>query len=620
MSYTSIKDCIKDLETTDQLVRIKSEVDPYLVMAEVQRRAYLNQAPAILFENVKGSKFPAVSNLFGTMDRAQYIFRDTLELVSMAVQMKADPVDFAKHYIKKLALNPAKLFKFATVGMSSLPKKVSSAPVMQNTCRVEDLPQVHCWPKDGGSFITLPQVFSMDDSQKIMKANLGMYRVQLSGNEYIQNQEVGMHYQIHRGLGIHHQEALRKNKPLQVSIFVGGPPAHTLAAVMPMPEGLSELLFAGMLAGRRFRYHENQGSIVSAEADFCITGEIEDQLKPEGPFGDHLGYYSLDHPFPVMKVNQVYHREEAIWPFTVVGRPPQEDTVFGQLIHSITSSMVPVSISGVHELHAVDAAGVHPLLLAKGSERYTPYKKNNMKPQELLTQANAILGFNQCSLAKYLFIVAKEDSAGLDIHDVESFFEYVLKRVDWQRDLHFQTRTTMDTLDYSSEGLNEGSKVVVPAYGEVKLSLCKELPRSLSGRSLPSVNKIKLAMQGVLLFEMPSFNNYDSEKHLVENLEKQLEHVDMPDVALIILCDDADFCSDTFNNFLWTCFTSSNPSHDIYGVGSFTKFKHWGCTGPLIIDARHKPHMAPPLHEDPDTVQKVEELMISEPNLKSILS
>lgn len=621
MSYLNLADCLKDLEATHQLVRIKSEVDPDLVMAEIQRRAYLNQAPAIYFENIKGSKFPAVSNLFGTSKRAQYIFRDTLELVSMAVQMKADPVDFARHHLRKLAFKPAKFFKFAAVGLSSLPKKVSRSPVMHSTCKLEDLPQIRCWPEDGGAFATLPQVFSLNPEapNKVMQANLGMYRVQISGNDYDQNKEVGLHYQIHRSIGIHHQAALSKNEPLKVSIFLGGPPAHTLAAVMPMPEGLSELLFAGMLAARRFRYQEYEGHIVSAEADFCITGEIDRQVKPEGPFGDHLGYYSLKHDFPLMQVKDVYHRKGAVWPFTVVGRPPQEDTAFGELIHSITSAMVPVSIPGVHELHAVDAAGVHPLLLAIGSERYTPYQKDRSKPQELLTQANAILGFNQCSLAKYLWIVSKEESNGLDIENVEDFFKYVLQRVNWQRDLHFHTQTTMDTLDYSSDGLNVGSKVVVAAHGEKIRSLCTELPKDLSCRDLRAKN-IKLAMSGVVLLELEKFQSYESEPSLVHKLAASLAGLDLIDVAMFVLCDDAEFAASRFDNFVWTCFTSSNPSHDIYGVDEFTLFKHWGCRGPLIIDARHKPHMAPALYEDPGSVRQVEKLMVREPHLKKFLS
>src|SRR5690606_37647805 len=262
----------------------------------------------------------------------------------------------------------------------------------------------------------------------IMKANLGMDRIQLSGNDYIPGQEVGLHYQLHRGIGIHQAKANAKGQPLKVSIFVGGPPSHPLSAVMPLPEGLSEMTFAGALGNRRFRYfYDDEGYCISADADFVITGTVmPHENKPEGPFGDHLGYYSLTHPFPLMKVSRVYHKKNPVWSFTVVGRPPQEDTSFGALIHEITGNAIPKEIPGVHEIHAVDAAGVHPLLFAIGSERYTPYLKER-RPQEILTIANHILGSNQLSLAKSLFICAKEDDPSLHVHDVARFLVHMLE-------------------------------------------------------------------------------------------------------------------------------------------------------------------------------------------------
>ena len=252
--------------------------------------------------------------------------------------------------------------------------------------------------------------------------------------------------------------------------------------------------------------------MISADADFCITGTITGETKPEGPFGDHLGYYSLAHPFPVMKVETVTHREGAIWPFTVVGRPPQEDTSFGHMIHTITTPMVPVSLPGVSALHAVDAAGVHPLLLSIGSERYVPYETR--RPQEILTQANAILGFNQCSLAKYLVIAAANDDPDLDIDDIPAFLDHVLRRVDWRRDLHFQTRTTIDTLDYSGTGLNEGSKVVIAAAGDPIRALTTAVPADLT---LPDrLTDPRMALPGILTVTAPAFSDYETESKRVE--------------------------------------------------------------------------------------------------------
>ena len=603
-----LRACIDDLARAGKLTRIKDEVSPDLEMAEIQRRAYAQGAPALLFERVKGTPFPCVANLFGTKERATYIFRHTLDLVRQAVLIKADPAAFLKGVPAGLLKDPLLYMRLPMAGLTSLPKKVSPsrAPVMQCKTTLSQLPAIKSWPMDGGPYVTLPQVLSQDpDRPGPMNVNVGMYRVQIAGNNFIPDHEMGLHYQIHRGIGVHHTKAAARGEPLRVSVLVGGHPAHTVAAVMPLPEGLSELVFAGMLAGRRFRYAMDQGHMIGAEADFCIVGTITGETKPEGPFGDHLGYYSLTHDFPLMKVEAVYHGPDAIWPFTVVGRPPQEDTTFGELIHEITGPMVPVSLPGVSALHAVDAAGVHPLLLAVGSERYTPYKSSNdTGPQELLTQASAILGFNQCSLAKYLLIIDGKDTQAPSIDDTAHFLTHVLERIDLSRDLHFHTRTTMDTLDYSGEGLNQGSKLVIAATGQPRRRLTSAVPISLN---LPAHFKDpRLALPVILLVNGPQFRSHGDGS--IDVLTAHLADQNLDGVALIVVCDDSEFCSRSLNNFLWVTFTRSNPSHDCHGVRSFTRFKHWGCEGPLVIDARLKPHHAPPLIEDPEVMRRVDEM------------
>ncbi|MGE0636995.1 MAG: UbiD family decarboxylase [Bacteroidia bacterium] len=604
MGYNSLRECINDLEKNKQLVRIKEEVDPSLEMAAIHLRVHEAGGPAVYFENIKGSKFPAVSNLFGTTERSRFIFRDSLKTVKKLVALKADPTAFIK--------NPFEYAELPFHAFNALPRKKYRIPHL--TANISDLPQIKCWEKDGGAFITLPQVFTEDiDKPGVMNGNLGMYRIQLSGNEYVQEKEIGLHYQLHRGIGVHQTKANAKGQPLKVSIFVGGPPSHSFAAVMPLPEGLSELTFAGVLGARRFRYAIIDGYVISTDADFVITGEVyPNENKPEGPFGDHLGYYSLKHDFPLMRVHKVYHRKDAIWPFTVVGRPPQEDTAFGNMIHEIAGAMVPASIPGLHDVHAVDASGVHPLLLALGSERYTPYLKER-KPQEILTIANHILGFNQMSLAKYLIIAAKNDNPDLDTHDVQPFFRHVLERVDWTRDLHFHTRTTIDTLDYSGTDINSGSKVVIAAAGERKRELGTSLPADFTlpeGFSHP-----RIAMPGVLILEVRNskLEVEKLEKHLLSNTQL------LTSFPLIVLVDDSDFTSKTLNNFLWVTFTRSNPSHDIYGVDSFTEHKHWGCKGSLIIDSRIKPHHAPVLEKNPEIEKRVDALGVKGKSLHGFI-
>lgn len=588
MGYKSLSDCVQDLKRQNQLICVTESVDPYLEVAEIQRRLYLQGGPAVLFQNLKGCRFPAVCNLFGTKERARYILRHGFEKIQKGLRLKADPSPLFKR--------PWRYAPLLKSAVHALPKRVRKAPILAHQTRISQLPQIHSWPKDGGAFITLPQVCSLDPERPSpLRSNLGMYRVQLSGNDYVADEEIGLHYQIHRGIGVHHSSAKKRGEPLKVSIFIGGPPAHSLAAVMPLPEGMSELLFAGALSGRRFRYVEKDGHLLSADADFCITGTIEPtRTKPEGPFGDHLGYYSLTHDFPVMRVEGVYHRPDAIWPFTIVGRPPQEDSQFGWLIHELTGPVVSTELPGVHALHAVDAAGVHPLLFALGSERYVPYGER--EPQEILTQANAVLGFGQCSLAKYLLIAAQEDIPDLDIHDEAAFIQHVLERVDWKRDLHFQTQTTMDTLDYSGTGLNKGSKVVWAAAGAKKRELGTHVPSTLS---LPEgFENPQLVLPGVLAIQG---------KGDCEQLCRYWEQApSLEAYPLVVIVDDSAFTSATLNNFLWVTFTRSNPSHDIYGVGAEITHKHWGCTGPLVIDARIKPHHAPPLEEDAGVSARVD--------------
>lgn len=582
---------IDDLAASKQLLRIKEEVDPHLVMASIHLRVHAQQGPAILYENVKGSKYRAVSNLFGTIARSRFLLRHQWRRVEQAVALRANPMAALRH--------PLQYARTGLAALNALPRKVSFNTNDFEEIKLEDLPQIHHWPMDGGSFVTLPQVYTEAPAQPgILHANLGMYRIQLCGNDYISNAEAGLHYQLHRGIGIHHTQAQRAGLPLQVSCFVGGHAAHSLAAVMPLPEGLSEMTFAGLMAGRRFRYaYDPAGNAVSMDADFVLTGEVlPGENKDEGPFGDHLGYYSLAHPFPLLRIKKVYARKRGIWAFTVVGRPPQEDTAFGALIHELTGAAVQQEIPGVQEVHAVDAAGVHPLLLAIGSERYTPYL-GQKRPAEILTQAHRILGTGQLSLAKYLFILAPTDGT-VSTSDEYGFLQYFLERVVWERDLHFSTRTTIDTLDYSGTDINSGSKLVLAAYSDRRRVLGTTVPTSL--QELGAVR----VMPGILALSYERFTDYKTAAAQLSTLTQligdRLSSQEQDAFPLIVLCDEPAFAAAHINNFVWVAFTRSNPSHDVYGVNSFESFKHWGCHGPLVIDARAKPHHAPVLKEDPE--------------------
>jgi 4-hydroxy-3-polyprenylbenzoate decarboxylase len=602
MGYTNLQDCLSDLEARGELVRIDTQMDPSIEIGAVQRRVFEAGGPALLFTNVKGTTFPMAANVFGTLDRVRYIFRDTLDTVERLLKLKVDPFAALKRPWQYLGAPRAM--------WNSMPRTVQEGAVLANTTTISELPHLKSWPMDGGAYVTLPQVYTESPKKPgYARSNLGMYRVQLTGNDFEKDQEVGLHYQIHRGIGHHHAEAIDRREPLDVNVFVGGPPAMTLAAIMPLPEGIAELLFAGVLGGQRMRMVRRGKELpILAEADFCICGKVySTHQKPEGPFGDHLGYYSLKHDFPVLHVEKVYHRDGAVWPFTTVGRPPQEDTMFGTFIHELTAELIPSVFAGVHEVHAVDAAGVHPLLLAIGSERYVPYAEERI-PQELLTCGLSLLGNTQTSLSKYCLIAAREDDDALTAHNVPGFFRHMLERTDFTRDLHFITRTTMDTLDYSGISLNQGSKLLWAATGPKRRDLAYELTGHLP---LPEgFSEPRIFAPGILVVQGPAHDKgRDQHDPRMRELAEALEHAEGLDgFPLIVVADDSSFTVEDWNAFLWVTFTRSDPATDMYGVHEFTHCKHWGTRGPLIVDARLKTYHAPPLEPDPDVEKRVDAL------------
>jgi 4-hydroxy-3-polyprenylbenzoate decarboxylase len=601
MGYRTLGECVAELEAAGQLLRIDAAIDPRLEAAEIQRRVFRAGGPALLMSNVTGCRFPMLCNLFGTMERVRFLFRDSLEGLQRLVSLRVDPADVMRQ--------PRLYLKASWSALRARPRKVKTGPVLEHEITLDQLPQLQSWPGDGGAYVTLPQVYTEDpDDPGFRRSNLGMYRVQISGGKYQPKYEAGLHYQLHRGIAVHHAAAIRRKELLRVNVFVGGPPAMTVAAVMPLPEGMSELSFAGLLGGRRVPMICRGNKLpIHAQADFCISGYLDPQRQlPEGPFGDHLGYYSQSHDFPVLRVEHVYHRTGAIWPFTVVGRPPQEDSIFSQLIHELTGPVIPRTVPGVLAVQAVEAAGVHPLLLAVGSERYVPYE-NRRRPRELLTLANALLGCGQLSLAKYLLIAAAEDNRELDVSHVPEFLRHVLERADWRRDLHFQTCTNIDTLDYTGGALNEGSKVVIAAAGPA----LRTLPVAIDSRiALPKELGFKnprVFLPGILVVEGPAYQAGSNGADRVADrfCGAYRRHDAINGFPLVVVVDDANFAARTLDNFLWTTFTRSNPAADIYGIEPFMVDKHWGCFGSLVIDARSKPHHAPPLLEDPEVTKRV---------------
>jgi len=594
MNFKSLEEALLFLETKGELLRIKVETDPYLEMAAIHLEEHAKGGKAILFERVKGSKFRAVSNIFGTAERSRLLFGKRFDLVSELAAGVKNP--------GKLLAKPSHWFSYLNAALDARPiiLKKNSVSNAFLEIKLSELPQIVHWPMDGGAFVTLPQVYTEDpDTPGWKGSNIGMYRIQISGNEYQKDNEAGLHYQLHRGIGVHQNKWNSLGQNMKVSVFIGGPPSHSFASVMPLPEGLPEISFAGVLGSRRFRLaYDSFGNAVSLDADFVICGEVPlSALKPEGPFGDHLGYYSLQHLFPLMKVNKVYAKKNGVWAFTVVGRPPQEDTSFGNLIHEMTGSALSSEIPGLKEIHAVDAAGVHPLLLAKGSERYTPYTSDE-RPAELLTIANHILGTGQLSLAKFLFIT----DDGPSCYNIRDFFIHILERIDLSRDIHFYSETSIDTLDYSGGKLNAGSKVVFAARGKVA-------KRNLNNNYYINSYETTSIMPGAFAVKMPDWKSEKDANDSIQLLKEAINKSNADGVLMLVLTEDPAFIAESLNNFLWVCFTRINPTHDISGVNEFIINKHWGCKGPIILDARIKPHHAPPLVPDPVVKAKASQIL-----------
>ena len=609
MSYRTLRECVDDLQKSNQLIRIEQTVDPYLEASAIVRRVFAAGGPAVYFASVKGCKFPMVANLFGTSKRLEYIFRDTAPVVERLVKMGLDPLAIVRNLFSYA--NPSAIF----AAYHAKPKYVGSGEVTKNSTSISDLPQLVGWQKDGGAYITLPCVYSEDpDSPGLLHSNLGFYRIQISGGQYQQGGQVGMHYHLHRGIGIHHLKAIRRKEKLPVNVFIGGAPSMAIAAMAPLPEGVSELSLAGMLSGRRIpMIRQKEGPAIYADADFCLKGYIEPKVMlPEGPFGDRLGMYTEAGQFPVMRVECVYHRPRPIWPFTVVGRPPQENVVLRKFIRELIGPSVAQMIPGVKAVHPVDEAGGEPLLLAIGRESFMPYY-GERQPMELLTLANAILGANQLSAAKYLLIAAQEDDPTLTVDDVREFLRHMLERIDLRRDLHFQTRASFDKTDFGSVGgLNNGSKLVIAAAGKPIRKLPMGIATGMNLHEGLGFTNPRVFLPGILLIDGPAYQKDATGKdNSIERFCQSFQRNEpINQYPLIVVVDKGSTAGANLKNFLWATFTKTDPANDVYGIESFTSGKRWGCNGSLVIDARNKPYYAEPLEESPDVTKAVEALAV----------
>ncbi len=575
--HKNLRSFIEVLKTENELVEIKAEVDPYLEIAEIHRRVIDEQGKALLFKNVKGSKYPVATNLFGTAKRIDLAFgKKPQELVKRAVEM----VEVL------LPPKPRELWKFRDLAFTALKlgtKKVNRAPVLEVCDRpadLEELPLLQLWHEDGGHFITLPLVYT--ESPVSGKHNLGMYRIQR-----YDKQTTGIHWQIHKGGGFHYHEAEARNEPLPLTIFLGGAPAMILSAIAPLPEDIPELVLASVLADGKIATVKNpieDHHRLVAEAEFAICGKVQPGVrKPEGPFGDHYGYYSLTHDYPVFEAEAVFHRADAIFPATVVGKPRQEDFFIGDYLQELLSPLFPVVMPAVKDLWSYGETGFHSLAAAVVKERYS---------REALGAGFRILGEGQLSLTKFLMLTDKPQ----DLRDFTKLFEYILARVNWESDFFIFDRTSFDTLDYASGKVNHGSKAMLVGVGEA----VRELKRDFKSALPQGVSSAKVFCGGCLVVEG---SDYESDKSLPERIARSES---FSGFQVVVLHDSIKF-ADSVDKFLWATWTRFNPSTDIFSRDTKIENNHIVYNAPIVIDARMKPWYPKEVEPREDIVKLVDE-------------
>jgi UbiD family decarboxylase len=580
MRHPNLHSFIETLRGEGELWVIDEPIDPFLELAEIQRRVVERQGPALLFTRVARTEFPVITNLFGTPRRIELAFGE-------------NPVRFVRRLAEAAEnLIPptiSRLWSFRDLMKTACrlgTRKRRSGPAVERVIRpagLKALPQIQSWPGDGGAFLTLPLVYTEHPSSGV--GNLGMYRIQL-----YEDGIAGMHFQIHRGIGFHYHEAERLGRALPVNLFLGGPPALIMSAIAPLPENIPELVLASLFQDGRLDLIRDPSISplpVVAEADFTLVGSVPPtKRRMEGPFGDHYGYYSLAHDYPVLEVSKIYHRSNAVFPATVVGRPPQEDHYIGEYLQDLFSPLFPLVMNGVVSVWAYDEAGVHPLAAAVVKERYW---------KEAFMAAQRILGEGQLSLTKFLLVT----DAHLPLKEFRPLLTHILERADFATDLYVFSNVSQDTLDYSSRKMNEGSKAILMGLGDKRFDLLDAPGADLRN---PAFRAQRVYAPGVLVVEGPKWKENDP------CIQELLHEKAVEGFRWVILADSAAECVRDEASFLWTVFTRFEPAADIHSKEFQLQRYHVSLSSPILFDCRVKPWYPPLVEPSPETVARVDEI------------
>ena len=578
-TFPDLRAFLDQLRRDGDLAVVDAPVDARLEAAEVHRRVVAAGGPALLFTSVRGADLPLATNLFGTARRAEMAFgRRPLRLVRRLVHL-AETL---------LPPTPSRLWAARDVAREALRiglRRGRGGPVTEvvtRDVRLDRLPVLTCWPEDGGPFVTLPLVYSEPpDAAGPGRSNLGMYRLHVHDPR-----TTGMHWQIGKGGGFHYAAAEARGHDLPVTVFLGGPPALILAAVAPLPENVPELMLASLIAGERLRLCPGPGPHpLVASAELALVGHVPAGVRhPEGPFGDHYGYYSLRHDYPVFRVEHLCRRKDAIYPATVVGKPRQEDFYVGDLLQELLSPLFPLVMPAVVDLWSYGETGYHSLAAAVVRQRYR---------REAMASAFRILGEGQLSLTKFLLVTDQP----VDLRDFPRTLEHVLARTVPETDLYVFSNLSMDTLDYTGPAVNEGSKGVWLGLGDP----VRELPRTFAPGTPPppEVTDVRVFCGGCLVVGGPAFA---ADREAAPRLAAHPAFAGWP---LLVLTDEPRRAAASPMNFLWTTFTRFEPAADVHARATRVVRHHVVHEPPVLIDARRKPGFPRELSADPDTAATV---------------
>jgi len=575
-TFSNLRAFLDHLRRDGDLAVVDARVTAKLEVAEIHRRVIAAGGPALLFTNVEGSAFPLATNLFGTARRAELAFGSRPERLIKRLVGLAETI--LPPTLGKLWGARDLAFEAMKVGTRSR----ASGPVTEvvtGDVRLDRLPVLTTWPEDGGPTMTLPVVFTRHPETAV--PNLGMYRLHVHDAR-----TTGMHWQIGKGGGFHYLVAEAADEALPVTVFLGGPPALILSAIAPLPENVPELMLASLIGGEKLVTCPGPGAhALIAEAEFALIGKVPPKVRhPEGPFGDHYGYYSLLHDYPVFEVSHLAHRKDAIYPATVVGKPRQEDFFIGDLLQKLLSPLFPLVMPAVTSLWSYGETGYHALAAAVVKQRYK---------REAMVSAFRILGEGQLSLTKFLIVLDRE----VDLTDFKAVLTHLLERTQPETDLFIFSNVSMDTLDYTGPTINEGSKGVWLGVGDP----VRKLPREFRPVVDPprDARDPKVFCPGCLVVGAPRVDDDPGAA------ARFAEHSAFKDWPLVVVTDDPAKASASTINFLWTTFTRFEPGADVHAATKRIVRNHVTLTPPIVFDARLKPGFPKELFADEATAATV---------------